>query len=80
MIPDPEDVLSLEPEELAGVLLEHLNSLPENEREALNRYNFSLHYTVADYPDNSRDRIWWLHRRVLRGTPHAEGLQFGSTI
>ena len=73
MIPDPEDVLSLEPEELAGVLLEHLNSLPENEREALNRYNFSLHYTVADYPDNSRDRIscalmeaWvWLEREGM---------------
>ena len=73
MIPDPEDILSLEPEELAGVLLEHLNSLPENEREALNRYNFSLHYTVADYPDNSRDRIscalmeaWvWLEREGM---------------
>jgi len=31
MIPDPAVVLSLEPEELAGVLLEHLNSLPAND-------------------------------------------------
>ena len=70
MIPDPEDVLSLEPEELAGVLLEHMNSLPEREREELNRYNFSLAYTVEDYPANYRDRIscalmeaWvWLER------------------
>ena len=73
MIRDPEDLLSLEPEELAGVLLEHLNSLPERERGRLNRYNFSLHCTVADYPENYHDQIscalmeaWvWLEREGM---------------
>ena len=74
MIPDPEDLLLLQPEELAGVLLEHLNSLPERERGELNRYNFSLPgYTVAAYPDDYRYRIscalmeaWvWLEREGM---------------
>lgn len=41
LIPDPEALLALEPEELAGVLLEVLNSL-EQRSGFLNRYNFSL--------------------------------------
>jgi hypothetical protein len=36
MIPDPEVLLAVEPEEIAGILLEYLNSLPENASE-LNR-------------------------------------------
>lgn len=42
LLPDAEALLALEPEELAGYLLELLNSLPENEQKQLNRYNFSL--------------------------------------
>jgi len=73
MIPDAEDLLALEPEELAGVLLEHLNSLDENS-SFLHRYNFLLSQSPAlEYPQEYRDRIsralteaWvWLEREVL---------------
>jgi uncharacterized protein (TIGR02391 family) len=74
MIPNAEDLLALEPEELAGVLLEHLNSLDERS-PSLNRYNFSLPgVSPADaYPTEYRDRVnralteaWgWLEREVL---------------
>jgi hypothetical protein len=41
MIPNAEDLLALEPEELAGLLLEHLNSLGENS-SSLQLHNFLL--------------------------------------
>ena len=40
MVPDLEALLSLEPEELAGVVLQYFNSIPETDRGQLNRYNF----------------------------------------
>src|SRR3990167_11259715 len=43
LLPDPEILLSFEPEELAGYLLEYFNGLPERLQNDLNRYNFSLH-------------------------------------
>src|ERR1035441_8441560 len=72
IIPDPEAILALQPEELAGILLQYLNSLPENAQE-LNRYNFSLPHTVQGYPQTNRDGItralmeaWiWLEREGL---------------
>ena len=42
LLSDAEMLLSLEPEQLGGYLLEYLNSLPEREAESLNRYNFTL--------------------------------------
>ena len=42
IVPDPEVLLALQPEDVGAVILEHLNSLPESERENLNRYNFTL--------------------------------------
>lgn len=50
LVPDAEALLDLEPEELAGVLMEYLNSLSASEQGHLNRYNFSLEHTVRDYP------------------------------
>lgn len=50
LIPDPEAMLALEPEELAGIVLEHLNSLGPGDRGQLNRHNFTLGHTVQDYP------------------------------
>lgn len=73
LLQDPETLLALEPEELAGVVLEYLNSLSDIERGELNRHNFSLPHTVRDYPPQYQERIsqalmeaWaWLEREGL---------------
>lgn len=77
MIPDPDRVLALPPEELAGVLLEHINSLPPNELFHLNRYNFFLLSfgvgSFKDYPEAKQEEVaaafreaWqWLEREGL---------------
>src|SRR5437763_4481625 len=54
IVPDPEVLLSLEPEEVAGVVLESFNSNPILQ---LSRYNFGLRYTVQEYPEAYQDRI-----------------------
>ena len=72
LIPDHELLLNLEPEELAGIVLEYLNSLSEGSAE-LNRYNFSMPHTVADYPHEHQRSIsralmegWvWLEKEGL---------------
>jgi len=73
LVPDAEALLALEPEELAGVVLQYLNSLPSSNRGQLNRCNFSLPHTVQEYPSEYRERIsralmeaWvWLERESL---------------
>jgi len=55
IIADAEALLSLEPEELAGPVLEYLNG-PDG-RQALNRYNFGLGHIVAEYPREHRAAI-----------------------
>lgn len=73
LIPDPEALLSLEPEELAGVVLEYLNSISYSDSGQLNRYNFSLPHTVEGYPPSYRGKIsqalmeaWiWLEREGM---------------
>ena len=73
IVPDPHMLLSLEPEELAGVLMEHFHSLPPDEQSRLNRYNYSLEHTAKPYPAESRSGItqavmeaWsWLEREGL---------------
>lgn len=50
ILPNPEALLALEPEELAGVVLEYLNSVDEKTSSDLNRHNFSLPHIVQDYP------------------------------
>jgi uncharacterized protein (TIGR02391 family) len=74
MILNAEDLLALEPEELAGVLLECLNSLEDNS-QFLQLYNFLLpgQSPALAYPQEYRDRInralteaWvWLEREGL---------------
>jgi uncharacterized protein (TIGR02391 family) len=74
IIPNAEDLLALEPEELAGVLLEHLNSLDENS-QFLHLYNFLLpgQSPAIAYPQDYREPInralteaWvWLEREGL---------------
>jgi uncharacterized protein (TIGR02391 family) len=56
LIPDPEALLALEPEELAGVVLQYLNSLEENS-SSFSRYNFSLPERVEGYPKEYHQTI-----------------------
>ena len=51
LIPDPEALLALEPEELAGYAMEHLNSIDDEKKLTdLSRYSFSMVDTVKEYP------------------------------
>ncbi len=72
LIPDPDALLALEPEELAGVVLQHLASQGPRASD-LNRYNFGLEHTVKGYPREKQDaasralmEAWvWLEREGL---------------
>jgi uncharacterized protein (TIGR02391 family) len=72
LLPDVGALLALEPEELAGVVLQHLVSVGPRASE-LNRYNFGLHHTVKGYPAEHQEaaakalmEAWvWLEREGL---------------
>lgn len=72
LIPDSDALLALEPEELAGVVLQHLASQGPRASD-LNRYNFGLEHTVKGYPREKQDaaskalmEAWvWLEREGL---------------
>lgn len=69
LIPDHEVLLSLELEELAGIVLEYLHSLPKGAPQ-FSLHNFSLSHTVTEYPGeyqkditNALREAWmWLKR------------------
>lgn len=73
IMPDAEALLSLEPEELAGIVLEHLNFLSKSHSGLVHRNNYALSDTVEGYPQQDKDRIlkalmeaWaWLEREGL---------------
>lgn len=75
IIPDPETLLSLEPEELAGVLLQHLNSVADEARNSFSKHNFTLPGAspTSGYPPEYNEGIpkalmeaWsWLEREGL---------------
>jgi hypothetical protein len=48
MMPIPGRFLALEPEELAGVLLEYFNALSHDDLGRLNRYIFSLSHSFPE--------------------------------
>lgn len=82
LMPDHKVLLSLKPEELAGIVLEYLNSLAPMDRGQLNRYNFSLPHTVAEYPNEVQNEVihalmeaWmWLEREgLLAPKPGTQG-------
>ena len=74
-IPDADDLLSLEPEELAGVILAVLNSTP---REAMQFHPGNFCGTVRDSREGSypRDQIDEIRKRIMEafGWLEAEGL------
>ena len=77
IIPDPDQLLALEPEELAGLVLEHLNSLgkqsPNRAEDMLNRQHYIRPDRIAPYPRGKHQAImqalteaWrWLEREGL---------------
>lgn len=74
ILPNPEDFLQLETEEVAEILLSYFNQLPEDDRERLNRYNFTLSSgPLASYAGDNFEGIakvvmegWcWLEREAL---------------
>lgn len=73
LLPDPKILLSLEPEELGGYVLEYLNSVERNDYPKLNKKNFSLPGIVRGYPEEYREEIryalmeaWaWLERELF---------------
>lgn len=82
LLPDHEALLALEPEELAGVVLQFLNLLTEGDSGQLNRYSFSLPHRVQAYPQKHHAGIsealmeaWvWLEREgLLAPRPGAQG-------
>ncbi len=77
ILPDHEHLLALEPEELAGYVLEHLNSLgkqsPNRAEDILNRQHYIHSDRIAKYPKEKHQAImcalteaWrWLEREGL---------------
>ncbi len=75
LLPDVSTLLSLEPEELVGALMEHFHSLPDNERWTLHPNNFfgTRMGPLERYPQESRQAVenalreaWaWLVREGL---------------
>src|SRR2546427_411496 len=70
LIPDVNSALQLKPEELAGLIIEYLNSLTPAEQQQLNRHNFLTYWGLQDYPQEAREKLqfafaeaWaWLER------------------
>jgi uncharacterized protein (TIGR02391 family) len=88
IFPDPEPWLTLEPEELAGFVLEYLNSLPEKEREMLNPHNFAIPQTWKDpFRDKEKEigralmEAWgWMEREgMVARVPGSKGDWFFIT-
>jgi hypothetical protein len=79
LIPDGEALFDLEPEELAGPLLQDLNT---DQSGQLNRYNYTLPHAFGDYPrewqcavSEAITKAWvWLEREgLLAPKPGTQG-------
>lgn len=57
LIPDPDTVLALEPEELAGVAMELITSVEPNTGSRLHLSSFAHPQTIGDYPETRRKEI-----------------------
>ncbi len=80
LVPDADALLGLEPEELAGYLIEFLNSMPPDRQ--LNRYNLTLQSNFEAYPQLLQPQVaqavmeaWmWLEREgLLAPVPGSQG-------
>lgn len=61
IIPDPDTLLELEPEELAGYIMEYLNSLPDDKRQKFHHVNEFGEETLktlrGNWPESHRLKI-----------------------
>ena len=58
LVSSAQTMLELPLEELASVLMEHLNSLPPSDQQQLNRYNFSIDtHTIEKYPRDRQEEL-----------------------
>lgn len=55
--PPPDELLLLEPEEIAVFLLDYPCDSDENKRGHLNRRNFTLNDHMASYADDKRKEV-----------------------
>ncbi len=86
LFPDADTLLALEPEELAGVILEVLNSLRPGDTGTLHHGNFSNPDSLRDYPQEKLQEIqhalmegWaWLEREGL--IAHRPGANSGNFV
>lgn len=87
ILPDAENLLTLEPEELAGVVIEHFNSLPANEQSSIHPDNFvNLNSSpVNRYPRDYQVRVakalmeaweWLVREGLLARQPGSPGWYF----
>lgn len=87
MLPKAEDLIALEPEELAGFVIEHLNSLSEKNRSPIHPDNFVNPNAspVNKYPSQYQDRIakalmeaweWLVRGGFLARQPGSPGWYF----
>jgi hypothetical protein len=73
LVPDADTLLALEPEELAGILLEHLHRIAPQARGQFHQSSVLLGHSVAEYPERKREALtgalieaWrWLEREGL---------------
>ena len=74
LVPDATALLELEAEELAGVLMEHLNSLSTSEQENLSRHNFLIGIGHIEDLKQAFMEAWvWLeHEGLLVPKPGSE--------
>lgn len=84
IIPNAEDLLALQPEELAGLVLQWWNSIP---KLTLNKYNWGLKHTVSGYPQQYHKELlqalmeaWvWMEREGLVAPEPGDG-DFGYFV
>lgn len=57
LVPEVDDLLSLEPEEIGGIIFQILTSLKDDERSYLHKGNFVLTDNIKDYPSNKWNEI-----------------------
>jgi len=87
VLPDPDVLLALEPEELAGALIQHFNSLPDYERTSIHPDNFTNPNgpPISSYSQEYQGRVgealmeaweWLVREGLMARKPGSPGWYF----